>query len=824
MRIKNLLLASASFAMALSGQTALAQDSGVEDGAGRNDEILVTARKQAESILEVPVVESVLTQEAIERYQINDIQDVVSKVPGLFSGNLVLAIGEMMSLRGVGSNSLNQGVDQSVSLNIDGLSVTHGLAYRAATFDLQQVEVFKGPQALYYGKNATAGVISLRSADPGDKLELIGRLGYEFEAAEKRGELIVSAPLGETLGVRIAGLYSNVRGSGRNTATALPGFGGKDPKYKRFGGGESWMIRGTVKWEPSPDFSARLKINRAVDHLHQGGGTQLASCPDGLSSPAGVQFYHPTEDCKFNGTLNLVDLDPTLFIGVRNNGTPFLDLRQTFGSLELNYDFSPELSLSATTGYYKSNADTMINGISAGYSGPTISADNIFERKEWTQELRLSSDFDNSPVNFTLGAYYQDGELFNDFTLLSNAKLSPGILLAPIPGTAIKGKSTIFIKSYSAFGQVRWEVSDQLELAGGVRWQQEKRRLESLNRIPPFTPYAIDPTKRDISSKNWSPEFTITYKPSDTFTAFAAFKQAYKSGSFDIVIPSPPPANKSFGDEKVQGGEVGIKSRWMDRSLSFDIAGYYYRYAGLQTGVNEPNQNGLPVLRTINAGKGEVYGIDMEMKYRPPTIDGLAVNLALNYNRTKFLELDNVPCRGGQQEAQGCNRLLVPNALLSAADKPNYPLGRYQAQNLAGVDFVRAPRWQINFGFDYDMPLSNGMRLTFGNDNQYASSYLGILGSRPDFRLPSFLKSDLSLTLYGPNDRWNIGIVGNNLQNKYVAGYCSNSSFLTGQNLLAPRSGAPIGDPQQLNGAGVDEMTCSTVPGRSIWIRAGFKL
>ncbi len=181
--------------------------------------------------------------------------------------------------------------------------------------------------------------------------------------------------------------------------------------------------------------------------------------------------------------------------------------------------------------------------------------------------------------------------------------------------------------------------------------------------------------KRDISSKNWSPEFTITYKPSDTFTVFAAFKQAYKSGSFDIVIPSPPPANKSFGDEKVQGGEVGIKSRWLDRSLSFDMAGYYYRYTGLQTGVNEPNQNGLPVLRTINAGKGEVYGIDMEMKYRPPTIDGLALNFALNYNRTKFLELDNVPCRGGQQEAQGCNRLLGPQCAAERGRQAQLPIG-----------------------------------------------------------------------------------------------------------------------------------------------------
>ena len=348
--------------------------------------------------------------------------------------------------------------------------------------------------------------------------------------------------------------------------------------------------------------------------------------------------------------------------------------------------------------------------------------------------------------------------------------------------------------------------------------------MSAFNRIPPNTPYALTPGTTDISSKNWSPEFTITYTPTDTFTVFAAFKQAYKSGSFDIVIPSPPPGNKSFGDEKAQGGELGVKSRWLDRSLSLDIAGYYYRYTGLQTGVNEPNQNGLPVLRTINAGKGDIHGIDMEAKYRPPSMDGLELHLAANWNKTKFLELNNVPCRGGQNEAQGCNQILVPNALLSAADRPNYPLGRYQAQNLKGIDFVRAPEWQINFGGDYEMPVGNDMRLTFGIDNQYGSSYLAILGSRPDFRRPSFFKTDLSLTLYGPDDKWHIGVVGNNLQNEYVTGYCSNSSFFTGQSILPPRSGAPIGDPQQLNGAGVDEMTCSTVPGRSIWLRVGFKL
>ncbi len=834
MRFKNLLLASTSLALALAAQPALAQDAADDAAYDRNAEIIVSARKQAESVLKVPVVESVLTEAAIERYQINDIQDVVAKIPGLFSGNAVLAIGEQMSLRGVGSNSLDQGVDQSVSLNIDGLSVTHGLAYRAATFDLAQVEVYKGPQALYYGKNSTAGVISLRSADPGDSLEIKGKIGYEFDAAEKRGELIVSGPLSDTLGLRVAGLYSSSRGSLYNTATALPGRGGANPKYPRFGGGESYLVRATAVWKPSDNFSARLKVNFAKDDLHQGGGTQLASCPDGLATPAGmpagVQFQHPTETCQFDNTLNIVDLDPALWPGIRNNGVPFLDLSQKFGTLELNYDLNPELTLTSTTGFYKSHVDTMINGISAGYTGPPIAADNIFERREVTQELRLASDFDNSPVNFTTGLYYQDGKMFNNFTLHSNGALNPGTLTATPPGVLIRGTSTVDIESISAFGQLRWQAAEQLELAGGVRWQHEKRGLGVFmvrNAITNVTnrQIVLKPNSDKISSKNWSPEFTITYTPTDTFTIFGAFKQAYKSGSFIIVIPGNDGEDKSFGDEKVQGGEVGIKSRWLDRSLSFDIAGYYYRYRGLQTGVNETNANGLPNLRTINAGKAQVHGIDMELSYRPPSIDGLDLHLAVNWNKTKFLELNNVPCRGGQSQAEGCDQFFTPVTLLPAAQQAIYPVGRYNAQNLKGVSFTRAPEWQLNFGLAYDMPVGKDMKLSFGVDNQAASNYLAILGSRADFRRPGYLKTDLSLTLYGPDEKWNIGVVGNNLQNKHVAGFCSNSSFLTGQSIIVPKFGVPTADTNPpRNAAGVDEMTCSSVPGRSIWIRAGFKL
>jgi len=820
---RTMLMASAGAALALVVQPApaFAEDSG---------DIIVTARKREESILKVPVVQNVLTNESLETYQVNNLQDITTRIPGLVSGNAVLAIGEQMSLRGVGSNSLDQGVDQSVSLNIDGLQLSHGLAYKAASFDLAQVEVLKGPQALYFGKNSTAGVISFRTADPGDTLEIKAKAGYEFESREKRGELIFSAPISDTVGIRIAGLYSDSKGIFKNKATAVndsswttnlglpPNLGGKDPRYKRVGGGESWLTRFTLLWKPDETFTARLKVNLARDNYRQGGLTELATCPDGKVGVPSLYFpyYHPDEDCKYDDTFYMVDLDPAAFPGVKNHGTPFLDLKQDFGSLELNYEASPELTVTSVTGYYKSYAETMINGTSTGYAGPAISAENDFRRREFTQELRVNSDF-SSQFNFTLGAFFQDGKVSNAFKLGGNtAQFLPPVL--------IQGVSTFDITTYSLFGQGRFQASPQFEIAAGVRWAQEKRDLE-VSRFG--APVVLAPGSDRLNSKNWSPELTLTYTPTDDFTVFGALKQAYKSGSFNIVIPGAAGEDKSFGDEKVRGGELGIKSRLMNRQLSFDLAGYYYRYSGLQTGVNEPAQNGLPVLRTVNAGKAEVYGVDVEAHYRPDSIDGLTLNLALAWNKTKFLELNNVPCYGGQLISQGCTEFWTPVAdqttpgLVADPSGQSALLGKFTGQNLKGVPFVRAPEWIINFGFDYEMPVGDDMRLVIANDNRYASSYLVLLGDpkvRPDTVEKKALTIDASITLHGPNDRWTIAVFGKNLTNKLRPGYGSSFNYAGASVFNAPIAGTTV-----RNAAGEDEQGRSLAAGRAIGITLGYK-
>jgi iron complex outermembrane recepter protein len=187
MRKAALLLGAAMpFAVILSAPAA-AQETAADEAYVERGDIIVTARRRQESILQVPVVETVISAETLSRNQVVDVRGLTQQVAGLAIGGNVLTVGTQIALRGVGTSSLDAGVDQSVSLNIDGLQITQGASYDVGMFDMQQVEVLKGPQALFFGKNSPGGVIAIRTADPGDELEVIARALYGFEPAQRYG-------------------------------------------------------------------------------------------------------------------------------------------------------------------------------------------------------------------------------------------------------------------------------------------------------------------------------------------------------------------------------------------------------------------------------------------------------------------------------------------------------------------------------------------------------------------------------------------------------------------------------------------------------------
>ena len=757
------------------------------------DEIIVTARKREESILKVPVVETVITQQTLEQYQLQNLTDLSSKVPGLSMGDAVLSIGPQISIRGIGTSTLDAGVDQSVSLNIDGLSMTQGLAYDAGLFDLSRAEVLKGPQALFFGKNSPGGVVSLRTADPGDQQEVIARIGYEAEAIQKHAELIVSTPLTSTFGIRLAGSFNDSDGFFYNRATAAPDTGAENPSPNRISATQSDIVRGTAVWKPVEAFDARLKINWTKDDTNGDAGQgELTSCPNGRIAPDGIPFINPNDDCRLDRNIWVVSMDPAFWPGIRHGGHPFIDVTQKFGSLELNYRPSTDVTVTSVTGYYHADAQGLINGTLSGYAAPAIAADNDFNRRDVTEELRADTEF-AGPVNFTGGTYYQDGRVFQRVLVLGNTAYE-------FPATLVAGSHQIDIKSYSFFGQARWRPVSALELAGGVRWTDEKRSDTPYDLIT-GTPVYVAPVKPEIESDNYSPEFTATYTLTDEMTLFGSLKQGYKSGSYTITTPVTPGVDNSFGDEKIDGGEAGLKSRLLDRTLSFNVATYYYIYKGLQVGTNQPALDGIPVIKTLNAGEARIYGIDLDAAYRPPSVAGLTLNTAIDWNHARFTDLKDVPCWPGQTIAEGCNATPIGGFYTNQAD-------------LNGLALTRAPDWQANVGGTYEMHISSAVKMNFGLDAQYTSDYPTALTNRADAVQPGYTLLNANVSLGSSDDVWQVAAIANNMTNKITTGSCTLLAYNVGQVLPGSITGGTSS-----GRAGTGENTCVARPGRELWLR-----
>lgn len=777
-------------AVSAQAQSASAQEDEASAAANEADEILVTARKRTESIMDVPVVATALDASTLGNFQTLDLKSLSTLVPGLTLGSSILSVGLQASLRGVGTSALDPGVDSSVALNIDGMAFSQGLVFASGMFDVGQIEVLKGPQSLFYGKSSPAGVISIRTADPTDEFELVGRAGYEFEADEQRYELIISGPVMDTLKVRLAGTYGKQKGFFTNRARGITALGSKDPAG-RITPAEDYKLRLTAVWEPSSVFNARLKVNRVFDDTDYPGSAQIVFCPDGTGPYNGRQFID--SDCRLDRNIPLVDLDPAAFPGIPHNGTPFNTTRQTYGTLELNATLNPGLTLTSTTGYYRARSRSMVNATMSSAGAGLIAAINRFGREQITQEVRLTSDFE-TPLNFTVGGFLERGSFFDDVRIAGNTRLGAGATLQ-------QGIKNVNIETNSVFGQLLYKITPQVEIAVGARYTDERRNQRGANTIS-GTRVPVDPAVREIQARNLAPEFSITYQPTDDFTLFGSLKRGYKSGSFNVSTPPFTGEDNSFGDEKVEGGEVGIKTRLFDRQVNFNLAGYYYDYSGLQVGANVQAVAGITITRTLNAGRARVYGVEADVSYRPAAIDGLNLRAAVNWNKTKYTRLTNVPCYGGQLEAEGCNLLYSPTF--------NGGLGGFTAQDRSGVPLLRAPLWSAVFGFDYELPVGENLDLVIASNTQYSSRQLLNLGYL--YYQDAYFKTDASVTL--KNERWELALIGKNLNNELTSGNCANS------NRAAGATGGLITGRDIRGPAGIDEVGCYMDRGRELWVRA----
>lgn len=757
-------------------------------------DIVVTARRREETSIAIPVAVTALDQRMIDQQNITSLADIAKLVPGLKVGEVSGGVGGTIVLRGVGTSAgSNASFEQTVSTNIDGVQLSRGNALRLGQIDMETIEILKGPQALFFGKNSPAGVISIKTADPGDKLEIMSRIGYEFNAQEMRADLVVSTPLTSTLGVRVAlstsqmdGFRTNLAGQAMAAANAIrPGaVAGYQPQGPEQ---EFYFGRGTIKWAPSTTFDARGKFTYAkVDGIgyQQGGGFQRIYCPNGapfqanqasalnggVPNPA-LAAALAVDNCKAdnryaNGFINPAFLaaSPIRQRDPRGAG----DYSQLLGSVEMNFRPTDTLTLTSVSGYVRQKEfryDTYSNSPSDAVAALDFYGYTTY--RQYSEEVRLLSNFDG-PLDFLLGGYIDNTRLTTNTVPLVNGAIFD---------QRIEGQA------YSGFGQVIWNVTSRIEAAGGARITREDRSIAvTRNGVP--QPLLID----DATFNNVSPEATLTYRPTKRMTLYGAYKQGFKSGGFAapltggaaLVAPGP---NYLYRPEKVKGFEIGAKALLFDGMLRVNTAAYTYEYSDLQVNSLD-NSSGLAVIRVTNAAAARVKGVEGDFVFHPRSIRGVDLHGAMAYNHANYSNF-LATCYIGQTVAMGCNQ--NPNAS-----------GVYQGQQLAGHPLINAPRWNASLGFNFEHELtSSGLSLGLSVDADYKSSY----NPHPELA-PGALQAEAAflngtLRLFDHDSGWDVSLIGRNLTDIYRVDVASNA----GQTGISARTGTTIdGGLADLNG------------------------
>lgn len=764
-----LALATAAAASEATEGVGAPVDDQARPGPTALDEIIVTARRRDERLIDAPVAISAIGGKALQTYSVTRVSDLATMVPSLIAGKAASGSSASIFLRGVGSTALSAGFDQSVSFVMDGLPMSRGRELSLPQYDVQRVEVLKGPQALFYGKNTTGGLISIVTNGPTATPEAGLKTGYGFKAKDRYVEGYVSGPLGDTLRARLAGRYSKSDGAFTNSAAETytdPLGMQRHRNAKKRGGQEVFSVRGTVDWDAAENLTFQLKAG--MTDLKDGGPTDVLEriCGGGRATPFSANGVPPSPnaDCKINGVSDSSSI-PTQVAQAKyryaRDGKMYADFASQFAALTSNLTLG-KFGITSITSYYHFK-QTDLNNVS-GEAYPA-SFSQLADFEQFAEEVRFQSKFEG-PFNVLFGGFYSKG----DFDFNTDAYIFP-VPLDPSTGTytTFKRDNGFKSESFSVFGEGTLNLASKVELAAGARWSHEARDSYQYS-LPAHVAFSgAFPGALRLSDKfkdnNLSPQISIRYKPEADTTIYAAYKQGFKSGGFNIsqaLTPAASVAAGRFGSETAEGGEIGLRTMRLGRDLSLNVTAFQYTYKDLQVQTFDPQSVSLIA---DNAGKLRTRGIEGDFNWRVSAAPGLSLRGAVAYNEVQYMDYVG-QCYSGQTIAQGCNRQLVG--------------GAYTAQDYNGRTPPKAPKFAGRLGASYERELSDSATLRLSGDVSRTAKYNFTDTLRPDGVQPGYTKIDASISVSGPDDRWTLALIGKNLTNELVVTSANDIPFAGG--------------------------------------------
>ena len=703
-----------SLALAIAAPAAIAQTApaSADQGPKTLDVITVTAEKREEDIQKVPISISTIPAEELDVLRLagDDIRSLSARVPSLLIESSFGRTFPRFYIRGLGNTDFDLNASQPVSLVYDDIVLENPILKGFPIFDLDQVEVFRGPQGTLFGRNTPAGVVKLDSKKPTTDTEGYVDVSYgSYNTANLEGA--IGGALSDTWSARLSILGQHRDGWVDNTA---PG------RSDSFGGYNERAARLQFAWQPSDSFHALFNMHA----LNLDGSAILFRA--NIIAPG-------TDDLVPGFKRDEISLD----------GQNFQHVTEYGGDARLTWDFN-NMELVSITGFEK--VKTLSHGdIDGGYGAsfappygpgfipfPSESADGMPFHRQITEEVHLASK-DTAPLDWIVGVYY-----FNENITIDSFDYNT------LAGSAQDGfaRQQQFDISSAVFGSLGYQVTDQFKLKGGVRFTQDDKDYTASRYVSPIGGGAIGPIYENPSYDHTNWDLSGVWSASPTTDLYARVATGFRAPAIQGRL--------LFGDtvsvakaETVTSGELGIKSRLFDNraSISFDLFDYEMENQQLTAVGGTANFN-----RLVNAKKTDGHGFELDTQAY--LTDRLMVTFGTSYNDTKIDDpnLAIQPC------GSGCTVL----------DPPGPAAGTVL---IDGNPLPQAPKWISNLTARYGIPVGDGEWFVY-TDWAYRSKVSFFLYQSVEYTGKPWVEGGLRVGYDWAGGKREVALFGRNITNQ----------------------------------------------------------
>lgn len=706
LRRKAHILAALAAGAAFVSSPALAQAAAEDEGLG---DIVVTATRSAESLSKVAASISAVSESELGAGGIKDVASLSSAIPNLSVGDQFGV--NRIFIRGIGLTSIDLGADGGVAFLQDGAQIARPAAQLSGFYDLERVEVLRGPQGTLYGRGATAGAINLITKRPGDTLEGYGRVSYgNYDALTLEGA--VGGPIaGDKVMVRVAGKYDRRDGYGVNQFT------GKDIDDR-----DAYAFRGSLLAKAGED----LEILVSGEYFHEN------------DSNYAFHYFGPTVAPE--NQLGSILGGKSLFTVAAAQGKK-ANLRDIYSDQEpLNrrhgYSFTGTLDwtpgdwdVKSVTSYHKF---VRFNRDDLDASNANMFGQNNYDERSKTFSQEFVATYKGDKYDLLIGANYFNEKLFGSvrvpLTNLAVLLKLAGQIPATTPDNAFDALNylqlgTVDINAYGIYAQGSYAFTDKLKVTAGGRFSHERRK-----GVGSFDFLGSVPTNKAKSWDAFTPTVSLNYQASEDTLVYATVTRGFKSGVINVGS-----RNAVINPEYVWSYELGLKTSAMDNRLQANLAAFYMDYTDLQVGFVDATS----VVTTVNAASARNYGFEAELRIKPAT--GLTLELFGTYLNAKYKKFVS----GDYRQA-------------------------FAQVNLAGKRLSNAPEFSFRAGGDYDIPIGGSGKLNLRADINWQDRVYFTEFNNADATQKPYALINAGLKYTSDGGRWSIDVWGRNLADKLV--------------------------------------------------------